>query len=82
MSALFRIHGLCFAKVNYFRNNREKYRPYVYDLENGFRETEWWDAEFLKHMDSGLCLDFRQLNGITEIEKFYIFCAHLESLEK
>ena len=79
--ALFRVNRLCFAKVNYFSQNADKFEPQIYDYEKGFTETHWWNTEFLKHKASGYQIDLRFLQTITDIEKFKEFCAYLESLE-
>ncbi|MCP3923782.1 MAG: hypothetical protein GY714_14465 [Desulfobacterales bacterium] len=79
---LFRINKLCFAKVNYFSKNIEKFEPQIYDYENGFIETELWNAEFLKHLGSGKLIDLRYLQSITDIEIFRELCFYLESLEE
>lgn len=78
---LFRMNRLCFAKVNYFSKNAESYEPQVYDFRNGFAKTDWWNAEFLKHKGSGMQIDLRYLQSITDIEDFKDFCVYLESLE-
>jgi len=82
MSILFRVHGLCFAKVNYFKENLVHYEPYIYDIEKGFIKTELWNAEFLKHKTSGYYLDFRQLTQITKIEDFIELYENLESFQE
>jgi len=81
IGVLFRINRLCFAKVNYFRRNSDKFEPYKYDFQQNFIKTEWWDAEFLKHIASGFHIDMRYLQTITEIEKFIQFYEYLESFE-
>jgi hypothetical protein len=78
---LFRINRLCFAKVNYFSQNADKFEPQIYDYKNGFMETDWWNTEFLRHKASGYQIDLRFLQTITDIEKFKELCAYLESLE-
>ncbi|MCG8571947.1 MAG: hypothetical protein MJB14_17570 [Spirochaetes bacterium] len=79
IGSLFRIYKLCFAKVNYFRENLSAFEPYIYHFEKGFIKTEWWDAEFFKHKKSGFLLDPRQLRQIVDIEAFHQFCNYLES---
>ncbi len=79
---LFRINRLCFAKVNYFSQNENKFEPQVYDYKNGFTKTDWWNTEFLRHKESGFQIDLRYLQTITDIEKFRGFCDYLESLEE
>ncbi len=79
--ALFRINRLCFAKVNYFSRNSTKYKPQSYDFKVGFTETDWWNADFLKHNDSGFQLDLRFLKSITDIKEFHDLCHYLESFE-
>lgn len=78
---LFRINKLCIAKVNYFRRNIEKYEPLKYDYRKGFLTVPLWDAEFLKHKDSGLILDFRYLQSITIYDNFVSLCKELENFE-
>ena len=79
---LFRIYKLCFAKVKYFRAYSFKFAPYKYDYKKGFIQTELWDAEFFKHIDSGYMLDLRYLQSITVYEDFVKLCKELESFEK
>ncbi len=79
---LFRIYKLCFAKVKYFRAYPFKFEPYKYDYKKGFIQTELWDAEFFKHIDSGYMLDLRFLQSITVYEDFLKLCEELESFEK
>ncbi len=79
---LFRIYKLCFAKVKYFRTYIFNFEPYKYDYKKGFIQTELWDAEFFKHVDSGYMLDFRFLQSITVYEDFVKLCKELESFEK
>lgn len=78
---LFRVNRLCFAKVNYFSQNADKFEPQIYDYKNGFTKTDWWNTEFLRHKTSGYHIDLRFLQTITDIEKFKEFCAYLESIE-
>lgn len=78
---LFRIYKLCFAKVNYFRRNISKYEACKYHYKTGFVETELWDAEFFRHKKSGYIIDFRFLQGITDIKVFLDLVAELESFE-
>lgn len=78
---LFRINKLCIAKVNYFRRNIEKYEPLKYDYRKGFLTVPLWDADFLKHKDSGLILDFRYLQSITIYDDFVSLCKELENFE-
>ena len=78
---LFRINKLCMAKVNYFRRNIEKYEPLKYDYRKGFLTVPLWDADFLKHKDSGLILDFRYLQSITIYDDFVSLCKELENFE-
>lgn len=79
---LFRINRLCFAKVKYFSNHADNFEPYIYNFKEGFQKTELWNADFLKHKASGLLIDLRYLQTITDIEKFKELCAYLESFEK
>ena len=79
--ALFRAHKLCFGKVNYFCENLKSFSPYIYHFKDGFIETEWWNADFLKHNSSGYFFDFRYLLTITDIEEFNKLCNYLESYE-
>ncbi|WP_295156123.1 hypothetical protein [uncultured Brachyspira sp.] len=79
---LFRIYKLCFAKVKYFRTYIFNFEPYKYDYKNGFIQTELWDAEFFRHIDSGYMIDLRFLQSITLYEDFISFCKELESFEK
>ena len=79
--ALFRINRLCFAKVNYFSRQSDKFEPQSYDYKKGFSETDWWNADFLKHNASGFQLDLRYLKTITDIKIFHELCDDLESFE-
>ncbi|WP_300368966.1 hypothetical protein [Brachyspira sp.] len=79
---LFRIHKLCFAKVKYFRTYIFNFETYKYDYKNGFIQTELWDAEFFKHIDSGYMIDLRFLQSMTVYEDFVDFCKELESFER
>lgn len=79
---LFRIYKLCFAKVKYFRTFIFKFEPYKYDYIKGFVETELWDAEFFKHIDSGYILDLRYLQSLKVYEDFIKLCEELEKFEK
>jgi hypothetical protein len=81
LHVLFRVNRLCFAKVNYFCQNAEKYEPQIYDYKKGFTKTEWWNTEFLRHKASGYQIDLRYLQTITDIEKFKELCAYFESIE-
>ncbi len=78
---LFRINKLCMAKVNYFRRNIQKYEPLKYDYRKGFLAVPLWDAEFLRHRNSGWILDFRYLQTITVYDDFVSLCRELESFE-
>lgn len=78
---LFRIYKLCFAKVNYFRKNIDKYEPYKYHYKKGFIITELWDADFFKHKKTGHILDFRFLQSITKIKDFLQLVVELELTE-
>ncbi|MBK5722982.1 hypothetical protein JGH11_19110, partial [Dysgonomonas sp. Marseille-P4677] len=79
---IFRIYKLCFAKVDYFRHNIQKYEPYKYHYKDGFIETELWDIEFFRHKKSGYYIDLRFLQSITDIEVFIKLVAELELLEE
>ncbi|MCG8698230.1 MAG: hypothetical protein MI922_09260 [Bacteroidales bacterium] len=79
IGALFRINYLCFAKVNYFRQHLHNFVPLAYHPSNGFVETELALSDFLKHKSSGIIIDYRFLQSITEIEEFHEFCKNLES---
>ena len=78
MEILFRKYQFCFAKLKYFRENLEKFGTFKYDPENGFVETEMWDAEFFKHKKSRRFIDLRYLQQITELEIFLNFVKWLE----
>ena len=78
MEILFRKYQFCFAKLKYFRENLEKFETFKYDPENGFVETEMWDAEFFKHKKSRRFIDLRYLQQITELEIFLNFVKWLE----
>ena len=69
---LFRINKLCIAKVKYFRQNIGKYEPLKYDYKRGFISVPLWDAEFLKHRDSGLILDFRYLQTMDALKREFL----------
>lgn len=70
------------AKVKYFRKNIEKYEPLKYNYKKGFSVVPLWDADFLRHIDSGYILDFRYLQTITVYEDFIELCQELEKFEK
>ena len=78
---LFRIKKLCIAKVNYFRENIDKYEPCKYHYKNGFTVVPLWDADFLRHKASGFVLDFDYLQTITAHVDFVALCNELESFE-
>lgn len=78
---LFRINKLCMAKVKYFRANIGKYEPLKYHYKKGFYAVPLWDADFLRHHDSGYILDFRYLQTITVHDDFIALCKELESFE-
>lgn len=78
IAVLFRINYLCFAKVNYFRENFHKYEPAKYLPDKGFVKTEFWDSDFLKHKKNGKYIDYRFLQRITDIDVFLDFCQKLE----
>lgn len=78
---LFRIHKLCMAKVNYFRKEMVRYEPYKYDWKAGFVRVPLWDAEFFRHKNSGIFIDFRQLAGITDIRDFEELCSQLHTFD-
>ena len=81
LGLLFRINKLCIAKVTYFRNNIEKYEPCKYHYKDGFITVPLWDADFLKHKESGFILDFDFLQFITVYEDFVALYKELESYE-
>ena len=76
---LFRINKLCGAKVKYFRDHINSFKPLKYDYKKGFIETELWDSEFLQHIASGYILDYRYLQSITEYEKFAALCEEFRA---
>lgn len=57
------------------------YEPLKYDYKRGFISVPLWDAEFLKHLDSGLILDFRYLQTITVYDDFIRLCREIEEFE-
>ncbi len=77
---LFRINKLSYDKLEYFRDNIDKFEPYKYDYKNGFIKCEIWDAEFFKHKASGFFIDIRFLQSIKK-EDFIKFRNDLESYE-
>lgn len=79
---LFRVFGLCAAKVTYFRNNMDHFECYIHNYKWGFIKCELWNAEFFKHKAGGFMIDIRELQKITRIEDFRELCAYLESFEK
>jgi hypothetical protein len=78
---LFRIYKLCFAKVNYFRRNIQKYEAYKYHYKEGFIKSELWDADFFRHKKSGYIIDLRFLQTITDITLFLELVTELELME-
>ncbi|MCP4130556.1 MAG: hypothetical protein GY754_06200 [bacterium] len=78
---IFRIYRLCFAKVKYFDANWDKYTPCMHDWQQGFKETDISNMEFMRHDPSGIVLDMRTFEKITDINDFRAMCAYLESLE-
>ena len=81
LGLLFRINKLCMAKVKYFRKNIDKFKPMKYDYKKGFVSVPLWDADFLKHRESGYILDFRYLQTITSYDNFMALCNELEKYE-
>jgi len=79
ITVLFRLYGLCYAKVKYFKNNINQFEPYKYHFEKGFIKTQIWDTEFFKHKQSGLFIDLRYLQGINRIDDFKDFCTYIEN---
>lgn len=75
---LFRVNRLCGAKVNYFRENTDKFDPCFHNPLLGFVRTSWAGAEFLKHRKSGHYIDLRYLRSIKNIEEFRRFCLGME----
>ena len=82
LGLLFRINKLCMAKVKYFRANIDKFEPLKYDYKTGFVSVPLWDADFLRHRDSGYILDFRYLRTITIYDDFIALIKELESFEE
>ena len=70
LGALFRINYLCFAKLKYFRENIQYFKPLRYDPIFGFVETELYNSDFLKHEKSGKIFDYRFFQRITDINIF------------
>lgn len=81
LALLFNIHRLCYAKIKYFENNFDKYKPYKYNFKNGFCECELFDMEFMMHTPSNLIIDLRTLQAIKDINEFKSFCDYLEKYE-
>ena len=54
----------------------------IYDVDNGFRNTELWNMEFLKHKASDKIIDLRFLQKIREIDTFRDLCKKLEEFEE
>ena len=82
LGILFRINKISYDKLEYFRDNIDKFEPYKYDYKEKFIKTELWDAEFFKHKASELYIDLRFLQSIDDHEEFIKFCNDLESYEK
>ncbi len=81
LTALFRIKKLCWAKVNYFKRNIEKFITLKHDPFMGFKQCELWDSDFLQHKRSGTIIDYNFLVRIRDIEKFKLFCIKLDEFE-
>ncbi len=78
IGVIFRIYKLSYNQVKYFRVYHYNFEPYKYDCKNGFIETELWDCEFLKHIESNMMIDLRYLQTITNEIDFNNFCRELE----
>lgn len=80
IGAMFRANYLCYAKFAYFRENTEYFEPAKYDPFKGFLESEISDSDFLKHKISGIYIEYRFLQRMTDISKFREFCSELEMM--
>ena len=79
LGMIFHIYKLCYAKVKYFNKNWDKFTPCIYNWQSGlFEETRLFDMEFIKHLDSGIILDLRNLAKINRYEEFVALCHYLE----
>jgi hypothetical protein len=82
LGLVFRLNGLCYAKVKYFEKNWYKYQPLYYTWRNNnFVECELYEMEFIKHKDLNIIFDFRDLKKITRIEDFVTLCEYIEEQE-
>lgn len=82
LAVIFRIYELCAAKLTYFKDNKDKFKPYYYDTYSGFTKTELWNVEFFRHIETGVFVDLRSLQRIRNVEVFKEWCRQLETHTK
>ncbi|MEW8955682.1 hypothetical protein [Clostridium sp.] len=78
---VFQVYRLCFAKTKYFENNWHNFYPCIYDLKEGFKETELYNMEFITQRTTGITIDLRYLSTIHDIAIFRSLCAYLEEIQ-
>jgi hypothetical protein len=77
---IFHIYRLCYAKTKYFEQKWHYFVPCQYDWNsNSFYGCEVYKMEFIKHKDTGITLDLRNLAKINRIEDFRMLCDYIES---
>lgn len=81
LSILFRINKLSYDKLEYFRDNIDKFQTYKYHYKNGFIKSELWDAEFFKHKASGFYMDLRYLQSLSK-DDFIELCSELYGFDE
>lgn len=78
LGMIFHIYRLCFAKVKYFDQNWDQFSPLIYDWKSGFKETELYDMEFIRHNPTGIIIDLRNLSKIHWLKDFKAICQYIE----
>lgn len=82
LGLVFHIYKLCFAKTKYFEQNWNKFSPCVYRMREGFVETELFDMEYIKHKNTGIVVDLRELARIHWVHEFKELCEYIEEQDK
>lgn len=82
LGMIFHINRLCFAKTKYFENNWHNFEPCVHDFKKGFIKTELYNMEYIRHKDTGIILDLRELSKIHWVKDFHAICEYLEEKQK
>ncbi|WP_242840703.1 hypothetical protein [Clostridium hydrogeniformans] len=82
LGMVFQVYRLCFAKTKYFENNWHNFYPSIYDLREGFKETELYNMEFITQYHTGITIDLRYLSTIHDIKIFKSLCSYLEEKQR